>query len=92
MLEILFGFIIIIVASLIIMKACDYFELATDYLGRNMSDGIKGATIQAVGSSFPEFLTTIFFLIGATDPSKLGINLSASISGDSGLKVGPFLQ
>ena len=48
--------------SLIIWKSGEGFETASDYLGRNLSDGVKGATINAVGSSLPELLTTIFFL------------------------------
>ena len=57
------GLTLMIVMSYLIMKACDVFELATDYLGRNMSEGVKGATLNAVGSSMPEFLTTVFFLL-----------------------------
>ena len=49
------GLTLMIVMSYLIMKACDVFELATDYLGRNMSEGVKGATLNAVGSSMPEF-------------------------------------
>ena len=48
--------------SLIIWKAGEGFESASDFLGRNLSNGVKGATINAIGSSLPELLTTIFFL------------------------------
>ncbi len=48
--------------ALVIWKSGEGFESASDYLGRNLSDGVKGATINAVGSSLPELLTTIFFL------------------------------
>ncbi len=50
------------VASIFIMWACDSFEEAADYLGRNMAPGIKGATINAIGSSLPEMMTAIFLL------------------------------
>ena len=48
--------------ALVIWKSGEGFESASDYLGRNLSDGVKGATINAIGSSLPELLTTIFFL------------------------------
>ena len=46
------------------MYACDSFEDAADYLGRNMKPGVKGATINAVGRSLPELFTTAIFLFG----------------------------
>lgn len=45
-----------------IMYACNLFEPASDWLGRNMADGVKGATINAIGSSLPELFTTIILL------------------------------
>jgi cation:H+ antiporter len=54
--------ILIVLSSIIIWRSTDGFELASDYLGRRLSKGIKGATINAVASSMPEFLSTIFFL------------------------------
>ena len=56
-----------LVACVWIMKACDPFEESADFLGRNMSNGVKGATINAVASSIPEFLTTVIFLFIYTD-------------------------
>ena len=47
----------------LISKASNYFEKSADYLSRNLSEGVKGATINAIGSSMPEFITTFFFLI-----------------------------
>ena len=55
-------FALVIFCCLWIAKACDPFEDAVDYLGRNFSDGIKGATFDAVGSSMPEFLITFIFM------------------------------
>ncbi|MBL1353343.1 MAG: sodium:calcium antiporter [Zetaproteobacteria bacterium] len=54
--------ILVFIATLVIAKACDGFEVAADYLGRNMSDGVKGATINAIGSSTPELFATFIFL------------------------------
>lgn len=62
LLGIIIPVIFIIISSYIIWKSTDAFETAADYLGRNMSGGVKGATINAVASSMPEFLTTMFFL------------------------------
>jgi cation:H+ antiporter len=54
--------IIIIFASWMIARACDGFEASADYLGRNMTEGTKGATINAIGSSMPELLVTFIYL------------------------------
>ena len=54
--------IIIIFASWMIARACDGFETSADYLGRNMTEGTKGATINAIGSSMPELWVTFIYL------------------------------
>ena len=59
--------ILIIITSIIIWKSSDGFDVASSYLGRNLSNGVKGATINAISSSMPELLTTIFFLIFLKD-------------------------
>lgn len=58
---------LIILTSIIIWKSSDGFDIASSYLGRNLSDGVKGATINAISSSMPELLTTIFFLVFLKD-------------------------
>ncbi|WP_281613986.1 hypothetical protein [Flammeovirga sp. SubArs3] len=65
--EIFLGLLIIFIACIVIWKACDGFEDASGYLGRNMKGGVKGATIDAIGSSMPELFTTFFFLVIAGD-------------------------
>jgi len=57
----------VILASVVIMYACNEFEDAADYLGKDMKPGIKGATINAIGSSLPEMLTTFFLLFMFND-------------------------
>lgn len=52
----------IIFCCLIIWKASDGFEVASEYIGRNLKDGVRGATINAIGSSMPELFTTFWFL------------------------------
>lgn len=59
---IILSFLLIFITCLIIWRASDGFETASDYLGRNLSDGVRGATINAIGSSMPELITTLFFL------------------------------
>lgn len=54
--------IIIFFLSYLIWLSSDSFERASSYLGRNMSPGVRGATINAIGSSMPELFTAIFFL------------------------------
>jgi Ca2+/Na+ antiporter len=81
-----FGILLMIICSYIIAKACDFFEASTEYLGRDMNDGIKGATLNAIGSSMPEFLTTIFFLAFATN-QNLGRDFAASIGGNTGSAI-----
>ena len=52
-----------ICTMLIIWRASDGFETASEYIGRNLTDGVRGATINAIASSIPELFTTIFFLV-----------------------------
>jgi len=52
----------IALCCVIIWRASDGFETASEYLGRNLSEGVRGATINAIGSSMPELFTTLFFL------------------------------
>jgi cation:H+ antiporter len=53
---------VLVVCSIVISFACDSFESAADFLGRKMPPGIKGATINAVGSSLPELFTSSYLL------------------------------
>jgi Ca2+/Na+ antiporter len=60
--EILLALAGIVLSGYIIWRSTGGFEQASDYLGRRLTKGIKGATINAVASSMPEFLSTLFFL------------------------------
>ena len=64
---ILIPLIFIVICCIIIWKASNGFEVSSEYLGRNLSDGVRGATINAIASSMPELFTTIFFLIYLKD-------------------------
>lgn len=46
-----------------IWKASEHFEDATSYLGRGLNDGIKGATLDAIGSSLPELFVALVTLL-----------------------------
>lgn len=61
-LDILISLGMVFISTLMIAKACDGFEVAADYIGRNLSEGVKGASINAIGSSMPELFATFVFL------------------------------
>ncbi len=60
--EIILAGLFIVISCIIIWKASDGFDVASEYLGRNLGEGVKGATINAVGSSMPELFTTLLFI------------------------------
>lgn len=66
-------------ASYVLAKSCNSFEGAADFLGRKLPPGVKGATINAVGSSLPELFTTIalLFFIGGDEVFGAGIAVTA---------------
>lgn len=72
-----------IFSCFIIWRSAAGFEIASDYLGRKLSHGIKGATINAIASSMPEFLSSFFFLFYLKDVNGfsggLGITAGSSI-------------
>jgi len=56
--------------SLAIMLACHSYENASAFLGKHvykMPSGVRGATIDAIGSSMPELFTTSFLLFHYMD-------------------------
>ncbi len=70
--------VVIYLSCVIIARASDGFESAADYLGKNLSDGVKGATINAIGSSMPELLTTFFFLVVLKDAEGFASGLGTT--------------
>lgn len=71
-----FWLTLFIVVSTVIAKACDHFEGAADHLGRNFPPGIKGATINAAGSSMPELLATFALLFFIVSPDSFGAGIA----------------
>lgn len=60
--ELLYALLGVVFATYAIKYASDQFEVAADFLGRSMPPGIKGATINAIGSSMPELMTSMAFI------------------------------
>jgi cation:H+ antiporter len=75
----LLSILYIIFSCIIIWRSSHGFEIASDFLGRKMPLGIKGATLNAIASSMPEFLTTIFFLfyLGDADGFSGGLGVTS---------------
>lgn len=68
----------VVVLTIFIAKACDKFEIASDFLGRNMAAGVKGATVNAAGSSMPELLTiSALLIIGIPGAFAAGVSVTA---------------
>ena len=67
MMEFFIDLILLLLSSYVIWKVCDSFQNASMYLGRKMPLGTRGATINAIGSSFPEFMTSFIAIFSYTD-------------------------
>ncbi len=70
--------ILILLACVVIWRACDGFEVASEYLGRNLSEGVRGGTINAVSSSIPELLTTFIALFVLADEDGFAVGLGTT--------------
>ncbi|PNQ54047.1 sodium:calcium antiporter [Vibrio sagamiensis] len=83
MFEIIFPFLLIIFACYLLKYSCDTFEQAAAYLGRNLPAGVKGATVNAMGSSMPEMCVVIACLFWFNDPQlvivALGVTAGSAI-------------
>ncbi len=71
----LLPFLQVVLSCVILKYACDLFEQNAGYLGRNMPAGIKGATVNAIGSSMPEMMSAVALLFFYNDPNLFGIAL-----------------
>jgi cation:H+ antiporter len=71
--------VLIFFTCLLIWRACDGFEIASEYIGRNMSEGVRGGTINAISSSVPELFTTLIalFVLSDRDGFSIGIGTTA---------------
>lgn len=78
MLETIFPFFLIILACYLLKYSCDTFEQAAGYLGRNFPAGVKGATVNAIGSSMPEMCVVIACLFWFNDPQLIIVALGVT--------------
>lgn len=73
----------VLLACLILKYACDLFEQSAGYIGKDMPAGIKGATVNAVGSSMPEMMSCFALLFFYDDPAlfvvALGITAGSGV-------------
>ena len=62
---------------------------ASEYIGRNLSEGVRGASINAVASSMPEVFTSLFFLFVLMDASGFsgGIGTTAGSAIFNGMVI-----
>ena len=77
--ELIVPFCSIFIAMIVIWRSSDGFQAASNYLGRNLTEGVRGATINAIGSSMPELFTTLFGLImlGELDNFAFGMGTTS---------------
>lgn len=90
---ILIPLFLVIICCVIIWKASDGFAVASDYIGRNLSEGVRGATINAIGSSLPEVFTCFFFLFYLKDVDGFsgGIGTTAGSAIFNGMIIPAFV-
>ena len=69
-------FLLIGISSYLLYRSCSDFESGSRTIGSNLKDGVRGATINAIGSSLPEFFTSLFFLFILQDINGLTTGLS----------------
>lgn len=81
--------ILISICCIVIWRAGDGFMTASEYIGRNLSEGVRGATINAVASSMPEVFTSLFFLFVLTDANGFsgGIGTTAGSAIFNGMVI-----
>ena len=84
--DLIFPFIIIIASIYIIRKSSSVFDVASNFLTRNLGEGIKGPTINAVASSLPELLISSMFLFYFKDIEGFSAGF-ATIIGSSAFNI-----
>lgn len=75
---ILVALLLIFFTSLVIWRACDGFEIASEYIGRNLSEGVRGGTINAISSSLPELCTTLIAMLLLADQEGFAVGLGTT--------------
>ena len=77
----LLNIIIILITTYTIWYASEFLGKATKGIGRKykLSSSVKGATLDAVGSSFPEFCTVVFCLIAGSFEAGIGAIIGSAL-------------
>ncbi len=75
---ILLPLLLIFFSCLFIWRACDGFERASEYIGRNLSEGVRGGTINAIASSVPELFTTLIALFVLSDEEGFSVGIGTT--------------
>ena len=76
----------IIVATYILWKISSSFDLAANYLTRDIGEGIKGPTVNAIASSLPELFISSMFLFYYGDVKGFSAGY-ATIIGSSAFNI-----
>jgi cation:H+ antiporter len=71
-------FLMVLLSCYLLKHLCDQFEIGAGFLGRNLPAGVKGATINAMGSSMPEMFTVIACLFFFNDPAMVLVGLGVT--------------
>ncbi|MBC8298178.1 MAG: hypothetical protein H8E55_20625 [Pelagibacterales bacterium] len=61
--SIIIPLLFIAICSYLLWKSCSNFDRYSKVIGNKLTEGVRGATLNAIGSSLPEFFTAFFFLI-----------------------------
>ena len=77
----IFEVITILIATVTTWYASEILAKGTEGLGNryNMAPSVKGATLDAVGSSFPEFCTVVFAIIAGSFEAGLGAIVGSAL-------------
>ena len=76
---IIFSLFLIFISSLILWFSCSRFDIASKKIGKRLTDGVRGATINAIGSSLPELFTALFFLFILQDITGFSAGLATIV-------------
>ena len=79
-------FLLILISIFLIWKVSSSFDLAANFLTRNMGDGIKGPTVNAIASSLPELTISTLFLFFYKDINGFSAGF-ATIIGSSAFNI-----
>jgi len=84
--NIAFSFLIIFLSVFLMKKCSSSFDIASTFLTRNLGDGIKGPTINAIASSLPELFISSMFLFYFKDINGFSAGF-ATIIGSSAFNI-----